>query len=174
MASVSLTDPASSKNGGTLITMQTGFSSGMLLEDVGNRTACGLGRRREQHSGVDLCLRGQDLPRKRNGSRPTGTGGNSAEFPVPCRVENGGAIPLSSSAVAARTTRTKQAELFNSFTQVKHSSIFELVKLGDTGRTGHSEAYVCACSGYEREGNWRDSSLPQGPPASCSGTGLHS
>ena len=29
--------------------------------------------------------------------------------------------------------RTKQAELFNGFAEVKHFSIFELVKLGDTG-----------------------------------------
>jgi hypothetical protein len=35
--------------------------------------------------------------------------------------------------VAARTARTQQAELFNGFTQVKHFSIFELVKLGDSG-----------------------------------------
>ena len=35
--------------------------------------------------------------------------------------------------MAARTARTKHAELFNDFTQVKHFSIFELVKLGDTG-----------------------------------------
>jgi GAF domain-containing protein len=48
-------------------------------------------------------------------------------------LRTAGAIPLSSSAVAARTARTKQAELFNGFTQVKHFSVFELVKLGDTG-----------------------------------------
>jgi|GEM_PF-5929372 len=47
--------------------------------------------------------------------------------------ERAGAIPLSSSAVAARTARTKQAELFNDFTQLLHYSIFALVKLGDTG-----------------------------------------
>ncbi|HWY21957.1 MAG TPA: hypothetical protein VNX26_12105 [Candidatus Acidoferrum sp.] len=54
-------------------------------------------------------------------------------FLYPAELKTAGAIPLSSSAVAARTARTKQAELFNGFTQVKHSSIFELVKLGDTG-----------------------------------------
>jgi hypothetical protein len=51
-------------------------------------------------------------------------------FPV---RETAGAILLSSSAVAARTARTKQAELFNDFTQLLHFSIFELVKFGDTG-----------------------------------------
>ena len=55
-------------------------------------------------------------------------------FLYPAELKTAGAIPVSSSAVAAGTARTKQAELFNSFTQVKHFSIFELVKLGDTGQ----------------------------------------
>jgi hypothetical protein len=38
--------------------------------------------------------------------------------------ETPGAIPLSSSAVAARTARTKQAELFNDFTQLLHFQHF--------------------------------------------------
>ncbi len=54
-------------------------------------------------------------------------------FIYPPELKTAGAIPLSSSAVAARTARTKEAELSNGFTQVKHFSIFELVKLGDTG-----------------------------------------
>jgi hypothetical protein len=60
-------------------------------------------------------------------------GGTLLNFLCPAELKTAGAIPLSSSSVAARTARTKQAELFNSFTQVKHFSIFELVKLGDTG-----------------------------------------
>jgi len=60
-------------------------------------------------------------------------GGRLLNFLYPAELKAAGAIPLSSSAVAARTARTKQAALFNDFTQVKHSSIFELVKLGDTG-----------------------------------------
>jgi hypothetical protein len=59
--------------------------------------------------------------------------GSLLNFLYPFELRTAGAIPLSSAAVAARTARTRQAELFNSFTQVKHSSIFELVKLGDTG-----------------------------------------
>ncbi|MGA8618618.1 MAG: hypothetical protein WB660_08900 [Candidatus Sulfotelmatobacter sp.] len=59
--------------------------------------------------------------------------GSMLNFLYPAELRTAGAIPLSSSAVAARTARTKQAELFNGFTQVKHSSVFELVKLGDTG-----------------------------------------
>ncbi len=60
-------------------------------------------------------------------------GGRLLNFIYPAELKTAGAIPLSSSAVAARTARTKQAELFNGFTQVKHFSIFELVKIGDTG-----------------------------------------
>ena len=59
--------------------------------------------------------------------------GSLLSFLYPAELKTAGAIPLSSEAVAARTARSKQAELFNTFTQVKHSSIFELVKLGDTG-----------------------------------------
>ena len=59
--------------------------------------------------------------------------GSMLNFVHPAELRTAGAIPLSSSAVAARTARTKQAELFNGFTEVKHFSIFELVKLGDTG-----------------------------------------
>ena len=59
--------------------------------------------------------------------------GRLLNFLYPAELKTAGAIPLSSSAVAARTAGTKQAELFNDFTQVKHFSIFELVKLGDTG-----------------------------------------
>lgn len=60
-------------------------------------------------------------------------GGSLLNFIYPAELRMAGAIPLSSSAVAARTARTKQAELFNGFAQVKHHSIFELVKIGDTG-----------------------------------------
>jgi hypothetical protein len=60
-------------------------------------------------------------------------GGSLLNFLYPAELKTAGAIPLSSSAVAARTARTKEPELFNGFTRVKHSSIFELVKLGDTG-----------------------------------------
>jgi hypothetical protein len=59
--------------------------------------------------------------------------GTMLNFVYPAELKTAGAIPLSSSAVAARTARTKEPELSNGFTQVKHFSIFELVKLGDTG-----------------------------------------
>jgi hypothetical protein len=59
--------------------------------------------------------------------------GSLLNFIYPAALKTAGAIPLSSSAVAARTARTRQAEIFNGFAQVKHFSVFELVKLGDTG-----------------------------------------
>jgi hypothetical protein len=59
--------------------------------------------------------------------------GSMLNFLYPGELKTAGAIPLCSSAVAARTARTKRAELFNSFAAVKHFSVFELVKLGHTG-----------------------------------------
>jgi hypothetical protein len=60
--------------------------------------------------------------------------GRLLNFLYPAELRTAGAIPLSSSAVAAVTAQSKRAELFNSFTQVRHSSVFELVKLGDSGQ----------------------------------------
>jgi len=54
-------------------------------------------------------------------------------FLFPEELTDAGAIPVSSSAVAARTAQTKKAEAFNSFAQVNHFSVFELIKLGDSG-----------------------------------------
>jgi GAF domain-containing protein len=54
------------------------------------------------------------------------------EFVFPPELKAGGAIPISSSAVAAKTATEKKAEIFNSFTTVRHASIFEVVKLGGT------------------------------------------
>jgi hypothetical protein len=59
--------------------------------------------------------------------------GSMLNFLYPAELKTAGAIPITSAAVAARTARSKQAELFNGFAEVKHFSVFELVKLGDTG-----------------------------------------
>jgi len=59
--------------------------------------------------------------------------GSLLKFVYPAQLKAVGAIPLSSSAVAARTARSKRAELFNRFTRVKHSSVFEVVPLGQAG-----------------------------------------
>lgn len=74
------------------------------------------------------------------GVRPTETAllevsGNLLKFLYPAELKNVGAIPLSSSAVAARTARTKRSELFNTFARVKHSSVFEVVKIGEPGKS---------------------------------------
>ncbi len=49
-------------------------------------------------------------------------------FLHPAELRAAGAIPLTSSAVAARTANMKRAEIFNAFATVQHSSIFETVK----------------------------------------------
>ena len=57
--------------------------------------------------------------------------GRMLHFVFPAELRVAGAIPLSSSAVAARTASARKPEVFNSFVRVKHSSIFEMVKLGN-------------------------------------------
>ena len=52
------------------------------------------------------------------------------KFIFPYELRTLGAIPLFSAAVAAKTAVNKSAEVFNNFVQVKHASIFEMVKLG--------------------------------------------
>ena len=64
---------------------------------------------------------------------------NLLKFITPPELGNVGAIPVSSSAVAAHTATTKKAELFNSFNKVKHASIFEMIKLGTQEETDYSE-----------------------------------
>src|ERR1700730_13354157 len=49
-------------------------------------------------------------------------------FIFPEHLRTSGAIPISSSAVAAHTALSKKAEIFNNFARVKHASIFEAVK----------------------------------------------
>jgi GAF domain-containing protein len=80
-------------------------------------------------------------------------GGSLLNFLYPVELKTAGAIPLSSSAVAARTARTKKAELFNSFAQVKHSSIFELVKLGETGLDAQVIQKLMSAPVLTRSGN---------------------
>ena len=51
-------------------------------------------------------------------------------FMFPEHLRTTGAIPVSSSAVAAHTALSKKAEIFNNFAKVKHASIFETIKPG--------------------------------------------
>jgi hypothetical protein len=58
---------------------------------------------------------------------------NLLKFLFPDELKTAGSIPLSSqSAVAAHTAVNRKVELFNNFSKVKHASIFETVKLGNT------------------------------------------
>jgi GAF domain-containing protein len=53
-------------------------------------------------------------------------------FLYPEHLRNTGAIPISSSAVAAHTALSKKAEIFNNFALVKHATIFEIISPSDT------------------------------------------
>jgi len=55
---------------------------------------------------------------------------NSLRFIFPPELRAAGMLPLSGSAVAARTAATRTSLLSNSFSRVKHASLFESVKLG--------------------------------------------
>jgi hypothetical protein len=54
------------------------------------------------------------------------------KFLFPIELQSAGAIPLSSSAIAAQTATKRQGELFNRFSQVPHHTIFEQIKLKDS------------------------------------------
>jgi len=54
---------------------------------------------------------------------------NSLRFIFPPELRSAGVIPLTGSAVAARTAATRTPLLSNTFTRVKHVSLFEAVKL---------------------------------------------
>jgi len=55
--------------------------------------------------------------------------GDFLKFLFPVELQTAGAIPLSSSAVAARSAMQREATLFNRFAQVPHHSVFEKIKL---------------------------------------------
>ena len=55
--------------------------------------------------------------------------GRLLRFLYPTELQAVGAIPLSSSAVAARTASSGKAVLFNNFVNVRHNNIFETMKL---------------------------------------------
>lgn len=62
------------------------------------------------------------------------------KFLCPSELKTAGAIPTSSSsAIAAHTATTKKVEMFNSFVQVKHASVFETIKLTNPENSGQPE-----------------------------------
>ena len=62
----------------------------------------------------------------------------SLRFIYPVELRSAGVLPLSGSAVAARTAATKTPLLSNSFMRVKHVSLFEAVKLSGSGEEDRS------------------------------------
>ncbi|MGB8010386.1 MAG: GAF domain-containing protein [Terriglobales bacterium] len=54
----------------------------------------------------------------------------SLRFVFPAELRSAGVLPLTGSAVAARTASTRSPLLSNTFMRVKHVSLFEAVKLG--------------------------------------------
>jgi hypothetical protein len=54
----------------------------------------------------------------------------SLRFIYPPELRSAGVLPLTGSAVAARTAATRTPLLSNNFMRVKHVSLFEAVKLG--------------------------------------------
>ena len=53
-------------------------------------------------------------------------------FIFPRELVHAGAIPLNSTAVAARTARSRRAELFNEFVGIPHWNLFERIRLHQT------------------------------------------
>jgi GAF domain-containing protein len=58
--------------------------------------------------------------------------GEFLKFLFPAELQSAGVIPLTSSAVAARSAAQKQAVLFNRFPHVPHHTVFEQIKLSDS------------------------------------------
>lgn len=55
--------------------------------------------------------------------------GHDLRFVFPAELQEAGSIPLSGSAIAARTATGKIPELFNQFATVPHHNVFETVRL---------------------------------------------
>jgi hypothetical protein len=56
-------------------------------------------------------------------------------FAYPPELRKTGLIPLISSAQAAKTATTRRAEIFNNFSAIRHSSVFETIKVsGESGQ----------------------------------------
>ena len=64
---------------------------------------------------------------------------NSLRFVFPPELRAAGVLPLSGSAVAARTAATRTSLLSNSFARVRHVSLFESVKLGGVEDAGSQQ-----------------------------------
>lgn len=68
--------------------------------------------------------------------------GSVLKFLFPAPLRQVGTIPMSGAAIAARTALTKKAEVFNSFTKIRHAVVFETIRLGDADALLQPEAQV--------------------------------
>ena len=57
--------------------------------------------------------------------------GKALIFLFPAELRAAGSIPLSNSAIAARTAVSRKAEIFNDFAKIKHGTVFERIKIGN-------------------------------------------
>ena len=115
-----------------MVTLSLTLSSGMLREMWELEQLAGLDSSESTPESICACV-AKIFQVRATEVALLALSGSLLNFLYPAELKTAGAIPLSSSAVAARTAQTKRAELFNGFTQVKHFSVFELVKLGNTG-----------------------------------------
>jgi GAF domain len=64
------------------------------------------------------------------------------KFVFPEALKQAGSIPISGSAIAARTALTKKPEVFNNFVKVRHIGIFETIKFKQPEETAATESHV--------------------------------
>ena len=64
------------------------------------------------------------------------------KFIFPEALKQAGSIPISGSAIAARTALTKKPEVFNNFVKVRHIGIFESIKFKQPEETPSTESHV--------------------------------
>jgi len=84
----------------------------------------------EAHTAEDVALKVAQILRVRRGEIALmRLEKNSLRFLYPVELRLAGMLPLSGSAVAARTASTRTPMMSNSFLRVKHVSLFEAVKL---------------------------------------------
>ncbi|MFI5102012.1 MAG: GAF domain-containing protein [Terriglobales bacterium] len=85
----------------------------------------------ESPSSENVCLKlAQILRVRRNEVALLRLEKGSLRFIFPPELRSAGVLPLTGSAVAARTAATRTPLLSNTFMRVKHVSLFEAVKLG--------------------------------------------
>ncbi len=131
-------------------------STKLSLQSVAERIAKSLGVKSDEVAIMGLSTRWKHL-----------------YFLAPEALQQVGYIPLSSnSALAARTARESRPEINNKFAAVRHASVFEGVKVGNSAARSHSENYQCAnFVGWESRRNYPGQ--PQGHQSRNRGSGFH-